>query len=423
MDRADPATSGLEVYEVGGAVRDDLLGLEVGERDWVVVGSTPEDLAARGFRPVGQDFPVFLHPDTGEEYALARTERKTAPGYRGFTFHAGSDVGLEDDLQRRDLTINAIARAADGRIIDPYGGRKDLESRRLRHVSPAFREDPVRLLRLARFATRFSEFSIAEETLELCRAMVASGETDHLVAERVWQELSRALMHERPSRFLQVLRSAGALERILPEVDQLYGVPQPATHHPEIDTGIHTEMVIDQAARLNAPLSARFAALVHDLGKALTPDHRLPSHPGHEKAGLKPVDRLCQRLKVPRACHDMGRLVCQWHLHAHRALELKPTTVVKLLEALDVFRRPDRLEPFLIACEADARGRTGLEDRDYPQSDFIRQAFAAARDVDARSFVDRGLEGPAIAEAIRTARVGAVRSVATTDAGQADRKP
>lgn len=411
----DSATRGLDVYLVGGAVRDKFLGLPVAERDYVVVGTGPEEMAARGFRPVGQDFPVFLHPENAEEYALARTERKTAPGYRGFVFHAGPEVTLEEDLIRRDLTVNAMALDREGTLIDPFGGRQDLDRRILRHVSPAFREDPVRLLRLARFATRFPDFEIAGETLTLCREMVASGEVDHLVPERVWQEMARALMHDRPARFVQVLRQTGALERILPEVDRLYGVPQTARYHPEIDTGIHTEMVLDQSARLGAPLESRFACLVHDLGKALTPDHRLPAHPGHEKAGLEPVEAVCARLKVPRACRDLALQVCQWHLHVHRALELKPATVVRLFTGLDLFRRPERLEPFLLACEADARGRTGLEDRDYPQPDYLRRAFQAAASVASRPFVEQGLQGPAIARAVERARIDAVRSVPHPD--------
>ncbi|MDX1625300.1 MAG: multifunctional CCA addition/repair protein [Wenzhouxiangellaceae bacterium] len=401
----------MDVYRVGGAVRDRLLGLEVAENDFVVVGASPDDLAGRGFRPVGRDFPVFLHPDTGEEYALARTERKTAAGYRGFRFHTGSDVTLEDDLERRDLTVNAIAEDRRGRLVDPFGGRDDLGARRLRHVSPAFSEDPVRLLRLARFATRFPDFSIAEETLALCRDMVDSGEVDHLVPERVWQELSRALMHERPSRFIEVLRETGALERVLPEVDALFGVPQRPEYHPEVDTGLHVMMVLDQSARLGCDLPGRFACLVHDLGKALTPSAEWPSHRGHERAGLEPVDELCRRLRVPNDCAALARLVCRLHLVCHRALELRPARVVRLLGETDAWRRPERFEQFLAACEADHRGRKGLEDRSYPQAEFLRRARAATQDVDARAFVERGLAGPEVGRAVEAERVDRVRAL------------
>jgi tRNA nucleotidyltransferase (CCA-adding enzyme) len=401
----DDPVAGLTVYRVGGVVRDRLLGRVASDADFVVVGSTPEAMRERGFRPVGRDFPVFLHPRTGEEYALARTERKAGRGYHGFVFHTGPDVSLEDDLARRDLTINAMAEDEAGRLVDPFDGRSDLEARILRHVSPAFREDPVRILRLARFHARFPDFAIADETLSLCREMVADGEADHLVPERVWQELSSALMETRPSRCFELLRETGALGVVLPEVDRLFGVPQVARHHPEIDAGVHTLMVVDQAARLGAPLPARFAALVHDLGKALTPADRLPRHVGHEKAGLAPIRAVCERLRVSVECRDMALLVGEHHLKVHRALELKPSTVVRLFERLDAFRRPERLEPFLLACEADRRGRTGREDEPYPQADFLRRAHAAAGSVEARPFVERGLRGPAIAEAVHAERV------------------
>ncbi|WP_376694977.1 multifunctional CCA addition/repair protein [Wenzhouxiangella sp. EGI_FJ10305] len=402
--RPDPA-DGLRIYCVGGAVRDRLLGRAASDADYVVVGATPEMMQERGFRPVGRDFPVFLHPVSGEEYALARTERKAGRGYHGFVFHTGPEVTLEDDLARRDLTVNAMAEDAEGRIVDPFDGRRDLADRVLRHVSPAFREDPVRILRLARFHARFPAFTVAKETRTLCREMVADGEVDHLVPERVWQELSSALMETQPSKCFELLHETGALRVILPEVERLFGVPQVAEHHPEIDAGVHTLMVVDQAARLGAALPARFAALVHDLGKGLTPASELPRHVGHEKAGLAPIREVCERLRVSVDCRDMALLVGEHHLVAHRALELRPSTVVRLLERLDAFRRPERLEPFLQACEADRRGRTGLEEAPYPQADFLRRAHAEAAGVNARVFVERGLEGPAIAEAVYAERV------------------
>lgn len=400
----------MEIFLVGGAVRDELLGLPVKERDWVVVGASVEDMLAKGFRPVGRDFPVFLHPQTKEEYALARTERKTAPGYRGFVFHASPEVTLEDDLRRRDLTINAIARRPDGELVDPFGGRADLEARILRHVSPAFQEDPVRILRLARFAARFQPigFRIAEETLELCRTMVAAGEVDALVPERVWQELARALLEAKPSAFITTLRACGALARMMPEVDALFGVPQRAEYHPEIDAGVHTLMALDMAARLDAPLAVRFAVLVHDLGKAQTPASDLPRHPGHEHRGIPLVQALSKRLRVPRNVQELGRLVAKLHLHAHRAFELKPSTVLRLLEELDSFRRPERVSEFTLACEADARGRLGFEERTYPQGEYLRAAYEAAASIDARQFVEAGLRGPEIGQAMQQARAAAI---------------
>ncbi len=406
-NRRDPA-DGLAVYRVGGVVRDELMGRASKDADYVVVDASPEQMQSRGFRPVGRDFPVFLHPDSGEEYALARTERKSGHGYHGFVFHTGPDVTLEDDLARRDLTVNAMARSPAGELIDPFGGRQDLEKCILRHVSPAFREDPVRVLRLARFAARFPDFRVAAETLALCREMVSDGEVDHLVPERVWQEMARALMESCPSRFFKVLRETGALAVILPEVDCLFGVPQVEKFHPEIDTGIHTLMVVEQAALLDATLAARFACLVHDLGKSLTPREQWPRHIGHEKRGLEPIRGVCERLRVPSDCRDLALLVGEFHLHAHRALDLKSATVVKLLERLDLFRRPERLDPFLLACEADWRGRKGLDERPYPQADFLRRALATAAAVDARGFVEQGLRGPAIATAMHEARVRAV---------------
>ncbi|RFA30177.1 multifunctional CCA tRNA nucleotidyl transferase/2'3'-cyclic phosphodiesterase/2'nucleotidase/phosphatase [Alkalilimnicola ehrlichii] len=406
----------MNVYLVGGAVRDRLLGLPARERDWVVVGATPQTLEAQGFQPVGKDFPVFLHPETKEEYALARTERKTAPGYQGFQFHASPEVTLDEDLRRRDLTINAIARKPDGSLIDPFNGVADLHARILRHVSPAFAEDPVRILRLARFAARFSPlgFQVAEETLALARQMVAAGEVDALVPERVWQELSRALMEPRPSAFIRTLRDCGALARLLPEIDCLFGVPQPEAHHPEIDTGLHTLLALDMSAHLRAELSVRFAVLVHDLGKGVTPTAELPSHRGHEGRGVPLVDAVCERLRVPRAPSDLGRLVAKFHLHCHRAFELKPSTVLKVLEGLDAFRRPERVAQFTLACECDARGRTGLESQPYPQRAFFEAAYAAAATVDARRFVEQGLRGAQIGEAVRQARVKEIATIKET---------
>ncbi|MGB4947594.1 MAG: multifunctional CCA addition/repair protein, partial [Candidatus Competibacter denitrificans] len=363
----------MEIYLVGGAVRDELLGLPVKERDWVVIGATPDDLLARGFQPVGKDFPVFLHPQTREEYALARTERKTAPGYYGFDIQAGAEVTLEEDLRRRDLTINAIARDTTGRLIDPYQGRRDLEARRLRHVSPAFAEDPVRILRLARFTARYAElgFQVAPETMALMRAMVADGEVDTLVPERVWAETVRALSEPRPELFFETLRACGALAVIFPEIDRLFGVPQPAAHHPEIDTGVHTLMALAQAVRSQADVVTRFAVLVHDLGKGTTPPEEWPRHIGHEQRGADLVRGLCHRLRVPNMFRELGVLTARYHTHCHRALELRPKTLLKILQAMDAFRKPQRFAHFLLACEADARGRLGLTERAYPQATLL----------------------------------------------------
>lgn len=404
----DPRLEGLEVYRVGGAVRDALLQQEAQEQDFVVVGSSPEALLARGFRPVGRDFPVFLHPETAEEFALARTERKTSPGYTGFIFHTGPEVSLVDDLRRRDLTINAIAEDRQGRLHDPFDGRVDLERRCLRHVSPAFVEDPLRLVRLARFATRFSDFSIDESTLALCRQLVSSGEIDHLVPERVWQEMRRALMLRRPSRFFEVLRSTGALARLLPEVDALWGVPQVPEYHPEIDTGIHTLMVLDEAAADDATLEVRFACLLHDLGKALTPAEPLPRHHGHEQRGVPVVERVCDRLKVPRAVRDLAVLVCRHHLRCHRAQEMRPGNLVKWLTEIDAFRRPERFEEFVAACAADKRGRKGRAGDGYAVGDWVRAALQAASAVDVDALRARGLSGVELGQAIYRARVDAV---------------
>ncbi|KAB7627394.1 multifunctional CCA addition/repair protein [Alkalilimnicola sp. S0819] len=412
----------MRCYLVGGAVRDELLGLPVKERDWVVVGATPEQMTAQGFKPVGKDFPVFLHPDTNEEYALARTERKTAPGYHGFSFHAAPEVTLEEDLARRDLTVNALARNEAGEVVDPYGGLRDLRDRVLRHVSPAFAEDPVRILRLARFAARYAPlgFTVAPETLALCRAMVEAGEVDALVPERVWQEMDKALGEREPSPFIRVLRECGALARLLPELDRLFGIPQRKEYHPEVDTGVHTLLVLDQAARLSEDRAVRYAALLHDLGKGTTPAKLLPRHIGHEARGVPLVEAVCERLRAPRAYRDLARLVCRLHLNAHRARELRPDTVVKLFEQLDAYRKPERLEQFLLACEADARGRTGLEDKPYPQADYLRAAYAATREVQAWDFVAQGLKGAAIAKAVSRARGLAVAALreAGTEAGR-----
>lgn len=394
-------------------MRDELLGLPVQDRDWVVVGATPDEMLAHGFRAVGKDFPVFLHPRSHEEYALARTERKTAPGYHGFHVHTAPDVTLEQDLGRRDLTINAMARAPDGQLIDPYGGRRDLEQRWLRHVSPAFAEDPVRILRLARFAARYHRlgFRVAPDTLALTRNMVAAGEVDALVPERVWTETERALMEPDPQRFFEVLRACGALARLFPELDRLYGIPQPARYHPEIDTGAHTMLALSQSAYLQAPASVRFAVLVHDLGKGGTPPAQWPSHRDHEQRGVPLVRALCQRLRVPNAYRDLALLVTEFHLHCHRAGELRPATLLKLLERCDAFRRPQRFDLFLLACECDARGRAGLEDQPYPQAGWLRQVYAAAAAVDARALALQGLAGPAMAAALRQARLAAIRTL------------
>lgn len=404
---------GMKTYLVGGAVRDELLGLDVAERDWVVVGATPEEMIEAGFKPVGKDFPVFLDA-RGEEYALARTERKTAPGYHGFVFHAAPDITLEDDLVRRDLTVNAMARDPDsGVLIDPFGGQVDLKQRKLRHVSPAFVEDPVRILRVARFAARFKPlgFSVADETMALMREMVAAGEADALVPERVWAELQRALTEAEPGAFVETLRACGALARIFPELDRLFGVPQPAKHHPEIDCGVHTLMVLAQVVTLSADPVVRFAALVHDLGKGTTPDDVLPSHWGHEERGARMVETLAERLKLPREYRDLAVLVARYHLHCHRALELRASTVLKLLEAADAFRRPERFAQYLICCEADARGRTGLEERDYLQPAYLAACREAAAEVRLPAEAMRELGGPEIGERLRELRVAAVAAV------------
>jgi tRNA nucleotidyltransferase (CCA-adding enzyme) len=402
----------MQTYMVGGAVRDALLGLPVHDHDWVVVGATPGEMIEAGYLPVGKDFPVFLHPQTREEYALARTERKTAKGYHGFAFHAEPDVKLEDDLARRDLTINAIARDEQGRLIDPFNGQADLHAKVLRHVTNAFREDPVRILRVARFAARFSEFNVAPETMALMRAMVEDGEVDALVPERVWQELARGLMEARPSRMFELLRECGALARLLPEVERLWGVPQRAEYHPEVDTGVHLMMVLDMSARLEAPLPVRFACLTHDLGKGTTPADVLPKHIGHEQRSADLLKEVCERLRVPNECRELADVVAREHGNIHRSDEIRASAVVRLLERCDAFRKPQRFAMALQACECDARGRLGLEERPYPQRDRLLAALAAAQAVSTAQIAAEaqqlGLDGPKIGERIHKARVEAV---------------
>jgi tRNA nucleotidyltransferase (CCA-adding enzyme) len=404
----------MKIYLVGGAVRDELLGLPVGERDWVVVGARPEELIAQDYRPVGKDFPVFLHPETSEEYALARTERKTGPGYRGFDASFSPDITLEQDLERRDLTINAIAKEPDsGALVDPFNGQRDLNERWLRHVSPAFVEDPVRVLRIARFAARFAAlgFRIAPETMALLREIAARGELDTLVAERVWQETQRALETLTPQIFFEVLREANALAVVFPEVAALFGVPQPEQWHPEIDTGVHTMMALAQAAKLSADPVVRFAALTHDLGKGDTPRGEWPRHIGHEERGVALVQELCDRLRIPNAYREVAVLASRHHLHAHRVKELRAGTLLDLLEDADAFRRPARFEQFILASEADARGRKGLEDRSYPQAEHLRVARATAASVALDDAERAGLDGPRIAARLREKRVAALKEL------------
>ncbi|HZP94099.1 MAG TPA: multifunctional CCA addition/repair protein [Burkholderiales bacterium] len=397
----------MRVYAVGGAVRDGLLGLPVEDRDYVVVGATPEDMVRLGFKPVGRDFPVFLHPVTREEYALARTERKKGRGYKGFEIHASPEVTLEQDLARRDLTINAIARDEQGRLIDPFHGAQDLQAGILRHVGPAFVEDPVRVLRVARFAARFG-FRIAEETLRLMRAMVENGEVDQLVPERVWQELSKGLMEARPSRMFEALRACGALARVLPELDALFGVAQQPETHPEIDTGVHVMMVIDYAAQRGYPLTVRYAALAHDLGKGATPREILPRHQGHEEKSVAAAERMSERLRAPAECRDLALLAARYHGEIHRAEELPPASVLSLLSAVDALRRPQRFEELLAVCECDFRGRSGFETRAYSQADILRAAAAAARGVDAGAIAACTEDAASIARNVEAARLDAV---------------
>lgn len=402
----------MQIYKVGGAVRDRLLGIPITDIDRVVVGATAEEMLAKGFRPVGADFPVFLDPKSGEEYALARTERKSGRGYGGFVFHASPEVTLEQDLVRRDLTINAMAEDDHGNLTDPYHGQRDLEARVLRHVSPAFAEDPLRVLRVARFAARYAAlgFKVADETLELMRQLSESGELEALTAERSWKEISRALMEKQPQVFIQVLRDCTALKVLMPEVDALFGVPQPEAHHPEIDTGVHTLSVLEQAALHQQPLTVRWACLLHDLGKGLTPQHEWPRHIAHEHTGLKLIKAVNERFKAPRDCQELALLVGQYHTHGHRALELKASTLLELLQSFDVYRRPQRFEEFIAACEMDARGRKGLEDRSYPQADYLRGAAAAARAVAVQPLLEKGFKGPELGEAIKRERLKALKA-------------
>ncbi len=414
----------MQTYLVGGAVRDALLGLPVTDRDWVVVGATPDALVAKGFLPVGKDFPVFLHPQTKDEYALARTERKTGPGYRGFTVHAAPDVTLEEDLARRDLTVNAMAVRADasdpaqwqqsGALVDPHGGRRDLAAKVLRHVSAAFREDPVRILRVARLAARFADFTVADETMQLMREMVDCGEVDHLVSERVWQELARGLMEATPSRMFEVLRDSGALARLLPEVERLWGVPQRADYHPEIDTGVHLMLVLDMSARLQATLPVRLACLFHDLGKATTPTALLPKHHGHEERSARLLAGICERLRVPTVCRELADVVAREHDNIHRSGDLNAAAIVRLLQRCDAFRKPERFREVLLACECDSRGRLGSSEAAYAPTPRLLAALAATQTVAsndiATSAMAAGVNGKKIGELIEQARTEAVRA-------------
>jgi tRNA nucleotidyltransferase (CCA-adding enzyme) len=400
----------MQTYLVGGAVRDKLLGIPVKDRDWVVVGATPEEMLAQGYKAVGKDFPVFLHPETKEEYALARTERKSGKGYKGFTFHTSPDVTLEEDLQRRDLTVNAIAEDDSGKLIDPYNGQADIKQGLLRHVSDAFVEDPLRVLRIARFAATLG-FKIAPETTNLLKEISSSDELEALVPERVWTEMEKALSGKYPARFILVLRSCNALIKLFPEIEALFGVPQTKEYHPEIDTGLHTIMSLNQSVRLSDDPLIRFATLVHDLGKATTPKNELPSHRGHEARGVKIIDKLCKRYRIPNKYHDLAASVSKFHLDCHRIQEMKPATILKKLEQLDAFRRPERFEQFLIACKADARGRASFEDRDYPQAEFFRGALKAANEVEAKTLQEKGLEGKAFGEEIKKQRVENIKKM------------
>ena len=398
----------MQIYQVGGSVRDELLGIQVKDRDWVIVGGAPGKMMALGYKAVGKDFPVFLHPDTREEYALARTERKTGPGYRGFAFNTSEKITLQEDLQRRDITINAIARDENGNLIDPYNGRKDLEEKIIRHVSPAFVEDPLRVLRVARFAAQL-DFTICEETQSLLKEISATDELETLAPERVWVETEKALRTARPRRYFEVLRECNALSKVFPEIDRLFGVPQPEKYHPEIDSGIHTLMVLEQAKKLTANTEVLFAALVHDLGKATTPAEKWPSHHGHEQRSVGLALALCKRLRIPNKYKELAVIVARFHLDCHRVGEMKPATILNKLEALDAFRRPDRFTQFLIACEADARGRKGLEERDYPQATLFTRYYEACLTVDTKSLDMENLTGTQIAKQIRKQRTEAIR--------------
>ncbi len=402
----------MKIFLVGGAIRDRLLSFPYHERDWLVVGATQQEMLDLGYIQVGKDFPVFLHPATKEEYALARTERKSGSGYTGFTFDTSDKVTIEEDLIRRDLTINAIAESATGEIIDPYGGAGDIQNKILRHISPAFAEDPVRILRTARFAARYTHlgFSIAGETYDLMRVMVATGEVDHLVSERVWKELSRALEEKTPSQCIITLRECGALQKIIPELDALFGIPQRKEHHPEVDTGIHALLSLEKAVEYGGGLEARFATLMHDLGKGTTPVDMLPKHIGHEERGIPLINTLCDRLSVPNNCKDLALLVAQYHTHCHRALELKPQTIQKLLESLDAIRKPERFKQFLLACQADSQGRTGFEQRPYPQRNFLHKAFKATQTVQAKNLIEQGFKGKELGDEIRKQKLNAIKA-------------
>tara|TARA_B100000446_G_scaffold75853_1_gene71746 strand:+ start:22613 stop:23842 length:1230 start_codon:yes stop_codon:yes gene_type:complete len=402
-----------QTYLVGGAVRDKQLGYPFHERDWVVVGATPETMQAEGFRQVGKDFPVFLHPTSGEEYALARTERKTAPGYGGFVFHTDPSITLEDDLIRRDLTINAMAETPEGTLVDPYGGQDDLRNKILRHVSSAFSEDPVRILRVARFAARYHHlgFHVAEETLSLMTDIVASGEASHLVAERVWKEMERALGEQSPDVFIRTLRDCNALAVIMPEIDDLFGVPQPPQHHPEIDTGEHALLSLCAARSMTTDSSCLFAALVHDLGKAATPSADWPKHHGHEALSLPLIEQFCRRLAVPKQHRELALAVARDHTNCHRAFELKASTVLQLLQRLDAFRRPEKLDQFLLCCQADARGRTGFEETDYPQAAYLKSAYLKCMDIQAKDVIAEGVKGKAIGERLAQKRIAAIKQL------------
>ena len=397
----------MNIYLVGGAVRDALLNIPVKDRDWVVVGATPEQLLEQGYQQVGADFPVFLHPDTHEEHALARTERKSGKGYQGFDCRFSPDITLEEDLLRRDLTINAMAQDDAGDIVDPYNGKQDLENRILRHVSPAFSEDPLRVLRVARFAARFAEqgFSIAAETMSLMEQMVKDGELDHLVAERVWQETQRALGEKNPQVYFQVLRDCGALSVWFKEIDDLFGIPQPEQYHPEVDCGIHALMSLQASVPLSESIPTRWAALTHDLGKALSDKENLPRHFGHETKGLKPIKSLCKKLKSPKDAQELALISSEFHTHVHRAMELKPETILKVFDRVDAWRKPERFEQFLLVSIADSRGRTGFENCEYPQADYMREALSVALSVTAKDMIAQGLAGPAIREGLQKARV------------------
>ncbi|MFU8797567.1 MAG: multifunctional CCA addition/repair protein [Gammaproteobacteria bacterium] len=403
----------MKIYLVGGAVRDNLLGNPVQERDWVVVGSTPQEMLELGYRQVGKDFPVFLHPKTHEEYALARTERSTGRGYAQFSFDVSPSVTLEEDLLRRDITINAMAQTPEGKIIDPYNGQADLHHKIIRHVSAAFAEDPVRILRVGRFSARYA-FTLASETRQLMRNMVRAGEIDALVPERVWQELSRALGEPYPEKFFEVLRECGALKILFPEINTLYGIPNPPKWHPEIDTGIHTMMVLTQAVRLSLEPVVRFAALLHDVGKGVTPMSDWPSHHNHEALGVPLVKALILRYRIPREFAELAVMVVQHHGHCHGILAMKPSTIIKLLEQLDAFRRPARFEQFLLACEADSRGRPSFEDHAYPQADYLRTMYHAANKVIVQSLLEKGFQGKALGDALHQARIDAIKAVSKT---------